>query len=117
MARWLPWGSENRAVVSTEFEHALTQEILRTELIRVKALIATTALLAAILCTVYILEPQAIEHVWKGRLKPSYLYSIMVPFILFEFWVHGVISRHLQLNQDLPKFRRYLGAFIETSMP
>ena len=41
----------------------------------------------------------------------------MLPFILFELWVHMVITRHLRLGRDLPVYRRYLGALIETSMP
>jgi adenylate cyclase len=117
MAIFLPWGGKKREAVSADFDHALTQEILRTELIRIKALIATAAGLGAILWTIYIFEPEAISRVWMGHLKPSYLYVILVPFILFELWVHAVISRHLKLNHDIPKFRRYLGAFIETSMP
>jgi len=114
---WSNKAGRQRPVVSSEFEHALTREVLRTELIRIKALIATTALLAAILWTVYILEPEALNHVWRGQLKPAYLYAVMIPFILFELWVHGVISRHLKLDRDLPVARRYLGALIETSMP
>ena len=117
MALLLPWRGEKRAAVSADFDHALTQEILRTELIRIKALIATATGLGIILWTVYILEPEAISRVWMGHLKPAYLYAVLVPFILFELWVHAVISRHLKLNYDVPKFRRYLGAFIETSMP
>src|SRR3954451_22986363 len=114
------WGNKagkQRTAVSAEFEDALTQEVLRTELIRIKVLIATTALLAAILWTVYILEPEALNHVWRGQLKPAYLYAVMLPFILSELWVHGVISRHLELDRALPVARRYLGALIETSMP
>src|SRR3954451_2711679 len=114
------WGNKagkQRTAVSAEFEDALTQEVLRTELIRIKVLIANTALLAAILWTVYILEPEALNHVWRGQLKPAYLYAVMLPFILFELWGHGVISRHLELDRDLPVARRYLGALIETSMP
>ncbi len=105
------------AAVSADFQHALMQETLRAELMRVKALIATAAVIAVILWTVYIIDPSAVSRIWMGHLKPSYLYAILVPFILFELWVHSVISRHIRLNQDLPKFRRYLGAFIETSMP
>ena len=29
------------------------------------------------------------SRVWHGNLKPQYLYSVIVPFILFELWVHG----------------------------
>src|SRR5215204_3980040 len=109
--------SVRRSEVSPEFHQAMTQEILRTELIRVKALIGTTAMLGAILMAVYLFAPEAVSKVWHGNLKPSYLYSIMVPFILFELWVHGVISRHIKLHHDVPIIRRYLGVLIETSMP
>src|SRR3977135_1566644 len=89
-------GSKRRPAMSAEFEHALMQEVLRTELVRIKALIATTSLLTVILWTVYILEPEAVNRIWHGGLRPAYLYVILVPFILFEVWVHAVISRHLK---------------------
>src|SRR5436309_3491589 len=114
------WGKKadgQRSEVSSEFRHALMQEVLRTELIRIKALIGTTVALALLLLTVHTLNPDAVEHLWHGRLKPADLFAIMVPFILFELWVHAVISRHLRLSRDVPVVRRYLGALIETSMP
>jgi adenylate cyclase len=114
------WGnnaSKQRSAVSADFEHALTQEVLRTELVRIKALVATTLLLAAILWTVYFLAPDTVNAVWRGGLRPSYLYMALPPFILFELWVHAAISRHLKLHRDLPVVRRYLGALIETTMP
>ena len=95
MAVLLPWRGEKRVSVSADFDHALTQEILRTELIRIKALIGTAALLGVALCIVYIFNPGALNRVWMGQLKPAYLYSILVPFILFELWVHAMIKRHL----------------------
>ena len=117
MAQWLPWGGEKLAVASTDFDQALSQEILRTELIRIKALIGTAAFLSVVLWSIYFFAPDAINRVWMGHLKPAYLYSILVPFILFELWVHAVIKRHLELNRDIPTFRRYFGALVETSMP
>jgi adenylate cyclase len=117
MAGFLGWRRAKQSEVSPEFHHAMTQEILRSELIRIKALIGTATLLAILLWTVYFLAPDAVSAVWHGNLKPSYLYSILVPFILFELWVHGVISRHLAMNKDVPIVRRYLGVLIETSMP
>jgi adenylate cyclase len=114
------WGkgkSEQEPAMSADFQRALTQEVMTTELLRIKALIATTALLAVILSTVYFIAPEVVSRVWHGNLKPSYLYSIIVPFILFELWVHGAITRHMRQGRDLPMFRRYLGALIETSMP
>ena len=115
-----PWwrrAGEERGAVSADFGHALMQQVLRTELIRIKALIATTALLGLMLMGLYLLDPYAINHLWHGHLTPAYLYAILIPFILFELWVHRNISRYLRLDRDVPVFRRYLGALIETSMP
>jgi adenylate cyclase len=106
-----------RSAMSADFEHALTQEVLRTELVRIKVLIATTSLLAAVLWAIFILEPEADSHIWRGRLRPAYVYVILVPFVLFELWVHAVISRYLKLHRDVPVVRRYFGALIETTMP
>src|SRR5690349_16625534 len=93
------------------------QEVMKTELLRIKALIATTVLLSICLWTVYLIAPEKVSEVWHGNLKPQYLYSIIGPFVLFELWVHGQITRHMRLGRDLPVVRRYIGALIETSMP
>ena len=70
--------------VSADFQRALTQQVMATELLRIKALIGTTVLLSVILWTVYFLAPEKVSQVWHGNLKPHYFYSVMVPFILFE---------------------------------
>jgi adenylate cyclase len=114
---WRNSGGKRRSAMLADFEHALMQEVLRTELVRIKALIATTSLLAVILLSVYFLDPDALNHIWRGHLRPAYLYLILVPFILFELWVHAVVSRHLKLHRDVPVIRRYFGALIETTMP
>jgi adenylate cyclase len=106
-----------RSAVSAEFQHALMQQVMRTELIRVKALIGTTAVLVAVILILHAIDPYAVEHLWHGKLKPTDLYAILIPFILFELWVHISISRYLKQDRDLPVYRRYLGALIETSMP
>jgi adenylate cyclase len=109
--------NSERSAVSAEFQHALMQQVMRTELIRVKALIGTTAVLVAVILILHAIDPYAVEHLWHGKLKPTDLYTILIPFILFELWVHISISRHLKQDRDLPVYRRYLGALIETSMP
>jgi adenylate cyclase len=108
---------KKRATLSADFQRALTREILKTELLRVKALIVTTSILTGVLWTVYILAPDQVDRLWHGNLKPAYLYIILVPFILFELAVHAIVKRQIALDQDLSAFRRYIGAFIETSMP
>ena len=106
-----------QAAVPAGFQHALMQQVMRTELIRIKALIATTVILTIMFFTLYLFDPYAVTHLWHGGLRPSRLYAILIPFILFELWVHAVISRHLRLDRDVPVYRRYIGALIETSMP
>jgi adenylate cyclase len=114
---WSKRTKEQDTAVSADFQRALTQEVMTTELLRIKALIATTVLLAVILWTVYFIAPEKVNQVWHGNLKPSYIYPILVPFVLFELWVHREITRHMRAGGDLPTIRRYLGALIETSMP
>ncbi|MGE9007335.1 adenylate/guanylate cyclase domain-containing protein [Leptospira interrogans] len=112
------WGNTSeKPVVSADFQRALTQQILRTELIRIKALIGTTVLIGVLILIVHALDPNAIQKLWHGRFDPSELFIVLVPFVLFELWVHAVITRHLGKDQDLPVYRRYVGVLVETSMP
>ena len=112
------WGSKAEgSTVSADFQRALKQQILRTELIRIKALIATTVLLGSLILIIHVLDPNAVQKLWHGRFNPSELFIVLVPFVLFELWVHSVISRHLGRDHDLPVYRRYMGVLVETSMP
>jgi adenylate cyclase len=110
-------GDEGPSALPAGFQRALTREILKTELLRIKTLIVTTSTLTGVLWTVYILAPEQIDKLWHGNLRPAYLYVILVPFVLFEIAIHAVVKRHIALDKDLPPLRRYIGAFIETSMP
>lgn len=106
-----------RLAVSADFEHALTQEVMRTELVRIKALVATVVLLVAVVGTVYLVEPDALNHIWRGRLRPAHFLIILIPFLLFERWIYRVISSNLRRDRDIHVWRRYIGVLIETSMP
>jgi adenylate cyclase len=109
--------SKRPAAVSADFEHALGREVMRTELVRVRALIITASALILIIWTIHIVDPEVVQRVWHSRVNPAYLYAILIVFILFEVWVHGVISRNLKLDRDVPPIRRYFGALIETTIP
>jgi adenylate cyclase len=106
-----------RVAVSADFEHALMREVMRTELVRIKALVATVVLLAAMVGAVYLVEPDALNHIWRGRLRPAHFLIILIPFLLFERWVYRVISSNLKRDRDIHVWRRYIGVLIETSMP
>src|SRR3954452_259343 len=114
------WGNKKNdqdTGVSADFQHALMKGVMKTELLRIRALIATALVLCVIVTVVYFFATEAVARVWHGNLTPRYLYSIIGPFILFEWWVHGSIQRHMKRGRDLPLYRRYIGALIETSMP
>jgi adenylate cyclase len=118
--RAMLWRDNNggqRSAVSAGFEHALNREVLRTELVRVKALIATALLIFVVLWVVDLVDPDGLNRIWRGRFRPAYLSKILLPFVLFELWVHTAIRRNLKLDRDIAPIRRYLGALIETSMP
>jgi adenylate cyclase len=115
---WGLWDSKSAGpAASAEFEHVLMLEVERTELLRIKAVIATTLLIAVMVSMVYLFEPDAVKHLWRGHIYPRYILSILIPFILYELWVHRLISRNLEQDRNLPVVRRYLGVLVETSMP
>ena len=114
---WAKRTSDQNTAVSDDFQHALMQEVMKTELLRIKALIATAVVLGLLVTCAYFFATEAISKIWHGNLTPRYLYSIIGPLILFEWWVHGTIQRHMRRGLDLPLYRRYIGALIETSMP
>jgi len=117
MAFWRGKEGGQKAAAAVDFDHALMREVMRTELVRVKALIATALVLLVVFWTVDLVAPGGLNHIWRGQFRPSYLNAILIPFILFELWVHAMLSRHLRLDHDVPVIRRYLGALIETSLP
>jgi adenylate cyclase len=117
MAGFWQNNKSEKSAVSADFRQALTQQVLRTELIRIKALIGVTVVLSSLILIIHTFDPYAIEHLWHGKLNPSDLFMVMVPFVLFETWVFFVVRSHLGKDHDLPVFRRYICALIETSMP
>jgi len=103
--------------VSKEFDHLLMREVMRSELVRVRTLIVVTLATAVIVTLVHIFLPEVVQRIWRGGVSPNSLYPVLIGFVLFELWVYRVISHHLTLDRDLPVYRRYIGAFVETSLP
>jgi adenylate cyclase len=102
--------------VSKEFEHMLMREVMRTEMLRVRALIIVALVIMFNISVVRVLFPGVEERIWRG-INPNAIYLIMTGFILFEWWVYRAIRRHLELDQDVHVLRRYVGVLIETSIP
>ncbi|SFK23774.1 adenylate/guanylate cyclase domain-containing protein [Bradyrhizobium sp. Gha] len=109
--------ARRKAVLSEAFERELTREVLRTELLRVKALIATGCVMLVLLTATLVVDPAIANRIWRGTDGMIREYALVTGFMLLEVWIHSQISRNLKLDRDLPVIRRYVGAFIETSLP
>ncbi|MBI5262459.1 MAG: adenylate/guanylate cyclase domain-containing protein [Bradyrhizobium sp.] len=105
------------AAMSADFERAFMREVLRTELIRVKALIVTGCVLMLSLTAIYLTDPGVLDRLWHGGFGRGHVYAILILFILFELWSHASIRRNLKRDHDLHPAWRYIGAFVETSIP
>lgn len=117
MVRFASRKSRQHAVLSEEFERELTREVLRTELLRVRALVMTGCVMMIFLTAIYLVDPAVVNRVWRGTEGLAEVYGLLIGFILFEVWVHTQIRKNLRLDRDLPVVRRYVGALIETSVP
>ena len=93
------------------------REVMRSELVRVRTLIAVSIAIVVIVTLVHIFFPQVVQRIWRGGVSPNAVYPALIGFILFELWIYRVITRHLALDRDMPVYRRYIGVFVETSLP
>src|ERR1700730_14147705 len=103
--------------VSKDFEHLLMREVMREELVRVRALIVVAIVIMLTVALIHVLFPDVVQRVWRNGVSPNSIYPILTGFVLFELFVYRTIRRQLKLDRDLPVYRRYIGALIETSMP
>ena len=108
---------QDGSLIFFDFRRALTREILLTERLRVKAVLATVLLLITSLTAFYLIAPEAVERVWRGHFDIWLFYAVVIPFIVFELSVLRLVGRRLALNRDVPYLRRYLATLIETSLP
>jgi adenylate cyclase len=111
------WTPRERPAVPESFRHTMMQEILRTERLRVIALLTTGALLGFLLIVLDRVAPSTLDQIWRGRFDIRYFYMVGGPFLLFETYILIVITRHIRRKKDFPLFRRFAGALVETSIP
>ena len=58
--------ARQKAVLSEEFERELTREVLRTELLRVRALIITGCVMILFLTSTYLIDPAIVNRIWRA---------------------------------------------------
>src|SRR4051794_1304361 len=105
------------APISSEFRHALDQQVMKTEQLRIKVMLFTFALLVGALTIGYTISPAALDHIWSGRFELRHVYAIFLPFFFYECVVFVLLSRQISRGDDLPFWRRYGSALVETSLP
>jgi len=110
-------GRSEEAEASAEFSRALMREMLLTQQLRVKVLIVTASVFLVLLSLIDIFEPEVAERVWHTGRRAFLIQAILLSFILFEWWVYSQVALYLKRDRDVPPLRRYIGAFIETSLP
>jgi adenylate cyclase len=99
------------------FQRALTREILVTEQLRVKAVLATIVLFGVALTVMHLIFPGSMERIWRGQFELWKLYVVAAPLVIFELTVLWLLKWHIALSHDVPVLRRYISALIETSLP
>ncbi|MFZ0069719.1 MAG: adenylate/guanylate cyclase domain-containing protein, partial [Xanthobacteraceae bacterium] len=93
------------------------REMMKTERLRITALIIIATVLLVGLAIVDAFAPDVLNRMWRGHFPLFYIIIGYLGFVAFESSVLVLVSRQLKLDRDLPRARRYLGAFIETSLP
>ncbi len=91
----------------------LTRELLKSERRRVQALAIVVAILLAA-SIAFVLAP---VHPGLPDLTIKVPLLVYTPFLVYELIVMRVIERRLASGGDVPHFARYIGAFVETSLP
>ncbi len=114
---WQSTAALSRAEISPEFNLAFVRGVMETERLRMKTLIAMSVTMAMLVTIVTIVFPGFIDRIWNAPFSLWYVYVVFLPFIALESIALAVISYELTHRQNVPVFRRYLNAFIETSMP
>jgi adenylate cyclase len=109
--------AEDDRSAASGFHAALTREILATEQLRIKAVLATIVLFGAALTVMHLIFPDSMERIWRGQFQLWKFYVVAVPLVIFELTVLWLLQRRIALNRDVPALRRYISALIETSLP
>ena len=103
--------------VSEEFTRALMRQTFKTELLRIKALIASATLFLVASVLVDILDPKIVAWIWPTRVGFYYVHALMLIFIALEVAIHIRIEAAIRHNQELSIVWRYVAGLIETSLP
>jgi len=81
MVRFASRKTRHHGVLSEDFERELTREVLRTELLRVRALIMTGCVMMVFLTAIYLIDPIVVNRVWRGTEGIVEVYATQGPVL------------------------------------
>lgn len=98
-----------------DYQRALSRQTLLSERVRAVALSVILAVVVTAVIVAFVAMPGF------GAMMPGMTLwtapAIYGPFLVYELAMIAVISQRLARNQDLPVTLRYLGAFVEVTLP
>src|SRR5258708_38878867 len=86
---------KHRRSLSPEFQRAFALEVLKTERLRIIALIVVATALAVGLGTVDLLVPAVLDRIWHGRFPVLFMATSYIVFV-FEASVLVLITRQIK---------------------
>src|SRR5262249_36236394 len=97
---------KHRRSLSPTFQPSVALEVLKTERLRIIALIVVATTLAVGLGTFDLLAPAALSRIWHGRFPVLFMAAGILAFVLFEASILLLIARQIKLGGDVPQLRR-----------
>src|SRR3954466_6237528 len=94
--------AEHERSMMPGFHAALTCEILVTERLRIKAVLATILLFAVSLTLMHLIVPNSMERIWRGQFELWNFYLVAVPLIAYELMTLWLLRIRIALNRDVP---------------
>jgi adenylate cyclase len=102
---------------SATFEESFDREVIRSERLRVTIVVAVAGVLFMRGLILWRFFPQTVEAQLADELNVAALGALGVAVIVYELVVLLRLSVALRRGHRIPKVRRYLNAFVETSVP
>lgn len=99
------------------FERALSQEVLASELVRVRVLAGSLAVLLILDLTVFTFFGDVIQAFALRPIPVWIPLALIGPFLLNEIVVAEIIRRQITRKATPPRTLRFVNAAIETSLP
>jgi adenylate cyclase len=100
-----------------DFQRLLSREVLRSERQRVLDLAGVVTVMLALILLLLIVAPGFVGTIFHGRIPLRMPLTVFVPFIAYELFVAGLMTRLARRGRAFPTFGRYGNALIETSLP